>query len=161
MPGIARSARHREPPLAAQPVEGGLHHRADVGVNFVDGGILAELGDDGERLQHLINDLGRQRKIGREEHLVGLIVFALGGGRLVDALGTHRTGPVMAAGVLVLIGAGLLAAAVAGRRRLQPSERRSITGASKQSAAVDLAVAAGPAVFGGWLWGLSSSPAAT
>ena len=62
------SAQNRKPPLAAQPVEGGLHHRADVGVNFVDVGILAELGGDVDRPQHLVNDLGWQRKIGREEH---------------------------------------------------------------------------------------------
>ena len=61
-------AQHREPAFARQLVERGLHHRADVEVDLVDVGILAELRRDVDRLEHLRDDLGRQRQIRREDH---------------------------------------------------------------------------------------------
>src|SRR5271166_4582861 len=62
------SAQYGEPALARKLVEGGLHHRAHVGVDLVDVGFLAELGEDVDGLEHLSNDLSRQRQIGGEEH---------------------------------------------------------------------------------------------
>ena len=53
---IQASAQHRKAPLLRQPVESGLHHRADMRVDLGDVGVLAELRHDIDRLQHLRDD---------------------------------------------------------------------------------------------------------
>src|SRR5271166_4517118 len=62
-----RLAQHWEPALAAQSIESALHYGADVGVDLVDVGVIAELGDDVDRLQHLGDDFRGQRHVGWEE----------------------------------------------------------------------------------------------
>src|SRR6202012_3533932 len=52
--------------FGGQRVEGALHHAANVGVDVVNVGVLAELGDNIDGCQHLRDDLGRQRQIDRE-----------------------------------------------------------------------------------------------
>src|SRR6202011_336356 len=64
---IAGLAQHREPAFAGEFVEGTLHHVPDVSVDLVDVGVLAELGDDVERRQHLHDDLCRQRHVDRQD----------------------------------------------------------------------------------------------
>src|ERR1700730_6055414 len=60
-------AEDGEPALAGQPLERGLHHRTHVGVDLVDVRVLAEAGGDVDRLEHLGDDLGRQRQVWRED----------------------------------------------------------------------------------------------
>ncbi len=53
------AAEYREPALLGQPVESRLHHLADMRIDGVDIGVLAELLQHIDRVQHLRNDLGR------------------------------------------------------------------------------------------------------
>src|SRR4029079_17774194 len=62
------SAKHREPALLGQFVEGPLHDVSNVGVDLVDVGIIAELDEDVDRQTHPYDDLGRQRNVGWDHH---------------------------------------------------------------------------------------------
>ena len=64
---VGRLAQDGQTALAAQLVQGSLHDRAHVCVDLMDVGVLAEPGGDVDRLQHLIDDLGRKRHVGREQ----------------------------------------------------------------------------------------------
>src|SRR5262249_7841875 len=61
-------AQYREPAFTREFVERLLHDRADVEVDFLDIGILAELRRDVDRIEHPGDDLGWQRQIRREDH---------------------------------------------------------------------------------------------
>ena len=67
-PRDMRLAQHREPSLGGQFAERTLHHVPHMGVDLVYVGILAELGHDVDRRQHLHHDLGRQRNVRGEHH---------------------------------------------------------------------------------------------
>ena len=58
----------RETAFAGQIVQRGLHHRADMSVDLVDIGVVAELRGDVDRLEHTGDDLGGQRQVGRQDH---------------------------------------------------------------------------------------------
>jgi hypothetical protein len=47
------SAQQRQPALACESVEGGLHHRANMPVHLADVWLLSKLGGDVDRVQYL------------------------------------------------------------------------------------------------------------
>ena len=61
----ALSAQDGEPALTGEPRKRSLHHRAYVGVDLVDVGVVAEASGDVDRLEHFGDDLGPQRQAGR------------------------------------------------------------------------------------------------
>ena len=58
----------REPSPARHPVQHRLHDRADVPVDLLDVGGVAEFGSDVDGLEHLGDDLGGQRHVERREN---------------------------------------------------------------------------------------------
>src|ERR1700742_4440393 len=63
---IALLADDRKATCFCPPAERLLHALWDVGVDRFDVGLIAELGDHDERLEHLHHDLGRQRHVDRQ-----------------------------------------------------------------------------------------------